>query len=148
MTQPIQRYELMELTVPAGAGTRVNFQDNPQLRTMIDQEIYVKDIELFLTNSYANSQVNPALPGLTLAEAIKAVLCLYVQGEERIHFIPLLKLNHITDAAVPFQEQANQFADLAKVDWTKSYIQFSVAPAGTPYVMPFCVNYIKIQKQV
>ncbi len=144
MCQKITRYELIELIIPAGAGNRVSFTDIPQLRTQIDQEIYVRDIELFLVTVYANSQTNNALTGLTAAEMIKAVLCLYVMGEERIHFIPLGKLNHINDLASPFQQIANSFDDLPKIDWAKSYVQFSAAPAGTPYVIPLGVTYIKL----
>lgn len=146
MEQLIQRYETVELLIPVGAGNRVAFQDVPQLRTMVDQEIYLKDVEVFLTNAYASSQINSAITGLVESEAIKAVLCLYVTGEEKIHFIPILKLNHMHDPNIPFQPYPNYFADLAKVDWTKSYVQFSSVPAGTPYVMPFCVTYLKIAK--
>lgn len=142
--QKIGRYELIELLVPVGAGNRVSFTDIPQLRTQADQEIYLRDIELFLRTVYSLSQTNNAVPGLTAAEMIKAVLCLYVMGEERIHFIPLVKLNHIDDTASPFQFGPNSFDDLAKVDWAKSYVQFSALPAGTPYVIPLGVTYIKL----
>ncbi len=143
----IARYELVELLVPVGAGNRVSFTDIPQLRTQQDQEIFVRDIELFLVTVYSASQTNPGIPGMPVAEMPKAVLCLYVMGEERIHFIPLVKLNHIQDA-VPnsFQQWPNSFDDLAKVDWAKSYVQFSAVPAGTPYVIPLGVTYLKLSQ--
>jgi hypothetical protein len=141
----IQRYELVELLIPAGAGNRVQFTDIPQLRTQNDQDIFVNQIEFFPLATYANSQTNQAIPGTPNAEIPKAVLCLYVQGEERIHYIPLAKLNTINSAA-PFNVIETEFDSLARVDWTKSYIQFNAAVAGNPYIIPLGVNYVKISK--
>lgn len=147
MSVKISRYELVELLIPAGAGGRVSFTDIPQLRTQQDQDIFVQQIEFFPIGSYAASQVNQAVPGTPNAEIPKAVLCLYVQGEERIHYIPLAKLNNINDNAggAPFNVvESNTFDDLKMIDWTKSYVQFNAAVAGNPYVIPFGVTYLKI----
>lgn len=142
--KPIQRYELIELLVPAGTGNRINFQDIPQLRTQGDQNIFITAIDFFSLAAYSDSQVNQAVPGTPNSEIAKAVLCLYIQGEERIHYIPLAKLNTINDGVVPFNVVATEFDELVRVDWTKSYIQFNSAIAGAPYVMPFGISYTKI----
>lgn len=147
MQNKIARYELVELLVPAGAGNRVSFTDIPQLRTQEDQEIFVNNIEIFLASVYANSQTNNSVAGLPATELDKAVLCLYVMGEERIHFIPLVKMNTINDGTNPFNNVAMELDSLAKIDWAKSYVQFSTVPASTPYVIPFGVTYIKVLRQ-
>jgi hypothetical protein len=140
----IARYEGIELLVSATAGQRVSFTDIPELRTDAGQQVFIKNVEVFPLSAYSASQLNPSVPGMPNAELPKAVLVLYVMGEERIHLIPLAKLIHIQDGVVPFQQQEVAFDDLNRVDWTKSYVQFSANPAGGPYVIPFGVTYVKI----
>jgi hypothetical protein len=144
-----KRFELVELTVPAnaGAGSRVAFNTIPQLRNQANQTITIKDICIYLDTAYAFSQVTNSVIGMAATEIPKCVLVLYVNGEESIKMIPLAELNHIQDAtANPFQQNWYPFADLENVDWDKSYVQFNSAGAGTQYVIPFGIRYLRMMK--
>lgn len=146
--QNTKRFELVELTVPVGiaAGNRVPFNTIPQLRNQANQTITIKDIATYLVTSYGHSQVNNTVAGMPAAELPKCVLVLYVNGEESIKMIPLAELLHVNDATNPFQENWYPFDDLTNVDWDKSYVQFNAAAAGTPYVIPFGIRYIRFMK--
>lgn len=140
----IKRYEQIELQIPVGAPTKVMFQDLPNLRNQADQSIVIRDIDLTLVT------VVPVTPNggtnAPIAEIKKAVLVLYNNGEESIYRIPLLKLNRINDFANPFQPIWESLDDLKNVDWSKSYILFSSAPANTPYTILLGVSYLKMGK--
>lgn len=147
MNQPIKRYELVELTIPAAATGRVAFNTIPQLRNQADQRITIVDVEVFPITSYGASQNTNTIPGMAATEIPKAVLVLYVNGEESIKMIPLAKLLHIQDTTpIPFQQQLQGFANLENVDWSKSYVQFNAAAAGATYVIPFGVTYLRFQR--
>lgn len=145
----IKRYEMVELTIPAGtgAGSRVPFNTIPQLRNQQNQDIFIKGIKIFLASVYAASQANNAIPGFPATELPKCVLVLYVNGEESIKQIPLAQLNNINDVANPFQFMEDTFEDLSNVDWDKSYVQFNTAAAGAPYVIPFGITYMRFLKK-
>jgi hypothetical protein len=146
----ISRYEVVELFIN-NAGTKFSFTDQPQLRTQKDQEIFIKTLEVFAIDAYAFSQTNNAVAGVPGTELVKAVLVLYIQGEERVHYIPLLKLKTLTSDPAAFIPNnvidTIEFDDLSRVDWTKSYVNFSTPPAGTPYVIPFGVTYLRVAAQ-
>ena len=139
----INRYELVELTVPASTLGKVTFNTIPQLRNQPDQIIQVNGINVFPVTSYANSQYTSALPGMPVADIPKAVLVLYVNGEESIKMIPLAQMIHVNDHANPYQEQLWNFDNLRNVDFDKSYVQFGVASDAAAYVIPFGINYIR-----
>jgi hypothetical protein len=143
-----KRYELVELTIPAGvaAGSRVAFNTIPQLRNQANQTITIQDIAVYPDTSYGHSQVTPTVVGFPVAEIPKGVLVLYVNGEESIKMIPLAELIHINDAANPFQQNWYPFNDLENVDWDKSYVQFNAAAAGNPYIIPFGIRYMRFMK--
>ena len=144
--ETVNRYELVELTVPAATLGRVTFQTIPQLRNQPDQIIQINAIHIFPITSYANSQATSVLPGMPAADIPKAVLVLYVNGEESIKMIPLAQMIHINDFASPYQEQLWLFDQLKNVDFDKSYVQFAVASDAAAYVIPFGINYIRFVK--
>jgi hypothetical protein len=145
----IKRFEMVELGgtngIANGTLGRVSFNDQPQLRDQPNQIIIILNIELFLNSTYANSQFTNTLPGIPAAELPKGVLVLYINGEESVHLIPLAKLVHINDQLSPYQWDLQGFDRLSNVDWDKSYVQFSSATAGGPYVAPFGVTYLRFQ---
>lgn len=147
-TNSIKRFELVELTIPTNRAGRFNFVTQPQLRSQPDQIIYVTGIEVYPDVVYSNSQVTAATPGVPVTELIKAVLVLYVNGEESIKMIPLPQLSHVNNTNQPsiFQQEIQTFATLENVAWEKSYVQFSVAAAGATYVIPFGITYIRQQR--
>lgn len=143
-TSKIKRYEQIEVPIVAGAPTKVMFPDLPNLRSQADQNIIIKSMEVI------TATVMPTSPnGATvspIAEMKKAVIVLYNNGEESIYRVPVLKLNRINDFTNPFQPIWEEFDDLKNVDWSKSYILFSSAPANTPYSFVFGVSYLKFSK--
>lgn len=140
----IKRYEQIELQIPVGAPTKVMFPDLPNLRNQIDQSIVIKDMEV-ITDTVMPTTPNDAT-NAPIAELKKAVVVLYNSGEESIYRIPVLKLNRINDGTNPFQQVWESFDDLRNVDWSKSYVLFSSAPANTPYSILFGVSYLKLTK--
>jgi len=144
----IKRFELIELTISQNQPGRFNFVTQPQLRNQPDQIIIINNIEVYPDIVYSNSQVTSTVVGVPVAEIIKAVLVLYVDGEESIKMIPLPQLIHTVNTAQPsvFQQEIATFAALNNVAWEKSYVQFSVAAAGTPYVIPFGITYLRMRR--
>lgn len=144
MYTKIKRFELVELTVPANSTGRVGFNTIPQLRNQSNQTIQIKSIKVYVDTVYANSQVTNSVVGMAAAELPKAVLVLYVNGEESIKMIPLAQLNNIYDLpGSPYQQNFSEFDDLTNVDFDKSYVQFNAASAGTVYVIPFGITYLR-----
>jgi len=140
----IKMFEIVELTINANQNGRFYFETQPQLRNQADQIIIIRGIQLYYVTAYANSQVTNTVPGVAATEVIKATLTLYVNGEESIKNIPLPQLNNINTN--PFQQEIQNFADLQNVDWAKSYVQFAAAAAGSPYIIPFGITYVRLKK--
>lgn len=140
----IKRTELVELSVPNATIGRATFTDQPQLRDQSNQIIIIQNVECFAVTAYANSQVNNAVAGFPSGDMPKGVLVLYVNGEESVRMIPLVKLNHIDDGGTtPFQRDLQGFDMLSNVDWDKSFVQFSSATSGATVVLPFLVTYLR-----
>lgn len=134
-------FQQIEIPVNAGAGTKVNIPDQPQLRIQKDQKIFVQGIEVF------TAVVSPTSPNgvtnATTAELAKAVLCLYVKGEEKVYRYPLLALVGINDGTNPYRFQLPEIENL-EIDWAKSYLWFSSAPVPT-YVVLMGIQYTRVQ---
>ena len=139
-SKPITLFQQVEIPVPVGAGAKVPIPDQPQLRQQADQKIYTQKVEVY------TAIVSPVSPnGVTnapTAELAKAVLVLYVLGEEKIYRIPLFALNEINDGTNPYKQQIDELDNL-QVDWAKSYLQYSSAPAATPYAVLIGVKYAR-----
>lgn len=136
---------MVELTIGQNQPGRFNFVTQPQLRNQPDQIVIITGIQVFPDIVYSNSQVTSTVVGVPITEIVKAVLVLYVDGEESIKMIPLAQLINTQNTAQPsvFQQEIQTFANLNNVAWEKSYVQFSVAAAGSPYVIPFGITYIR-----
>lgn len=124
------RYELIETQIPANStATRFNFGDQPQLRTDQTQDVIVQGLETFTITDIPLSPNGVALP--TAVELKSTYLVLYVNGEESIFRVPLVKLHTINNFADAFnngEADTPRFENLL-VDWTKSYL-FVPAPYG------------------
>ena len=145
-TNKIKMFELVELTVTGNNPGRFTFVTQPQLRNQADQIIIIRGIKVYLDTVYSNSQVDASLVGFAATELPKAVLVLYINGQENVKMIPLAELVNINDGTNPHQQEIEDFADLNNVAWEKSYVQFSVAAAGAPYVIPFGIAYLRMQR--
>lgn len=144
----IKRFEIIELLIDVANPGRFTFDPQAQLRNDPDQVIIIKGIQVYPDTIYSNSQESAAIPGVAMTELPKAVLTLYVDGEESVKGIPLVQLVNQQDNNNPslFQQEIQQFADLKNVVWEKSYVQFSVAPAGVSYIIPFGITYIRMKR--
>lgn len=125
------KYQLLELQIPiAGAGQRIYFQDQPQLRSQSGTTVFIESIETFGITALALSPFS-ANTVATLADIINGVLVLNVGGYEDIQAVPLALLNRVNDhATIPFSWDLFTLNDLYKVDWTKSYVQIQAANAA------------------
>jgi hypothetical protein len=136
------RYEMIETQIPAlASGTRFNFNDQPQLRTDQTQDVVIQGLETFTVTDVPLSPNAIALP--TKAQLIATYLVLYVNGEESIYRIPLVKLHTINNLADPFnnaESDTPRFENLL-VDWTKSYL-FTPAAYGNATTFSFLLGVV------
>lgn len=138
-------FTLIELNVTTNGRQLVQFDDQPQLTTLIDQNVKILGIEVF------SDQVLAIAPsGATvapLAELQKATLILINDDKQRVYQYPILGLNRIyADPAnfVPHQNDLQLFDNLQKIAWTKSGCQFTAVTANAPYSILFGIHYEKL----
>jgi hypothetical protein len=144
--RPQKRIETIELVIPAGStATKFNFGDIPQLRSDVTKDIIVRSIESYdVVSMPIDFNGNPVI---TEANLLNCFLTLYVEGEESIFRVPLVKLFNIfsNTATAQFTEEQNQFENL-QVDWTKSYISLAVPFAALPqFAIILSVSYQRLK---
>jgi hypothetical protein len=126
----LKRYELVELVIPAGStGTRFPYPDIPQLRDDPTQDIIVCSLETFAADSMPLSPAGNAV--VTQAQLLNTFLTLYIEGEESVRQLPMVRLNVIFQALATGNLQSVfelTRLEYLKIDWNKSYYQ-----AATPY---------------
>lgn len=150
-TEPRGPSQLIEVQVPVGAGGRVNFPDIQQLRSQQGQDIIIKAMRLITAEILTNGVIS-GLTTAPLAELQKIALVLYCEGWEKAQYIPILTLHDVGamgSTTFPQAPQQSRFANWRNVDWSKSYLQYAntTAAAGTPYVVMFDVEYVKLDAQ-
>lgn len=128
----IKRWEMVELVVPAGTtGSKINYPDIPQLRDDTTQDIIVKGLESFSIESMPLSPMGNVVA--TTAQLQNAFLVLYIEDEESVLYLPLIKLNAMF-ASLGTGTMQQQFEptelENVKIDWNKTYIQFATPPAN------------------
>lgn len=127
-----KRHELVELIIPAGStGTRFPYPDIPQLRDDTTQDIIICGIETVSAEVMPLSANGNAVA--SFAQLQNSFLTLYIESEESMRQIPLVRLDPFFQAlstgptfAVPDPLKT----EYLKVDWNKSYIQ-AATPFGT-----------------
>lgn len=145
----IQRYELVEVAVPANAPVGqinlppsiANLQNNPT------RSVYIKDIEIFPDYAQAFSIRNGATPGLPVADVPKISLSVYYDDKLNIRYIPISKLIYTqppTGVACPFQQERVAFDMLYPVMIDQCFLQFNSTGGGTAYVVPIGFTYIAV----
>jgi hypothetical protein len=127
-----KRYELVELVIPANStGTRFPFPDIPQLRDDTTQDIVIMGFETFAVDTLPlSANGNPVI---SMADLRNSFLTLYIEGEESVRQVPLVRLQPIWQSLNTGLLQGIQ-TELAvenlRVDWNKSYIQAAEAYDG------------------
>jgi hypothetical protein len=124
--RPQKRIETIELIIPAGStATKFNFGDIPQLRSDVTKDIIIRSIETYdVVAMPTDFNGNPVIAE---ADLLNCFLTLYIEGEESIFRLPLIKLFNIfsNSGTAQWTEELNQFENL-QIDWTKSYISLAV----------------------
>lgn len=145
----ISRYELVEVSVPAGTAVgQVNFPSSiSNLQNDPTRSIYIKDIEFFPDYAQGFSVRNQATPGTPVAEIPKISVSIYYDGKVNIRYMPIAKLNYTQPPAninAPFQHERVAFDLLYPVMIDQCFLQFNAAPAGLPYIVPLGFTYIAV----
>jgi hypothetical protein len=130
--QALKRYELVELVIPAAStGTRFPYPDIPQLRDDTTQDIIICGLEAF------SVEAMPLAPSgntvLSFAQMQNSFITLYIEGEESVRQVPLIRFNPMRQTAAAgatFNVVERVPVEYLKVDWNKTYIQ-AAAPYGT-----------------
>ncbi len=142
--------QLIEVPVITNGQQRVNFPDIQQLRSMANQTIIIKGIDLIIAQVLSNGPIT-GLVTAPLAELAKMSLVIYCEGWEKAQFFPVLALNSmaVPTAAIPFGQSRVKFSNWFNVDWSKTYIQYSntTVSAGAPYCLLLNVQYEKLNAE-
>lgn len=143
-----KRFQLIELIVPAtvtAANSNVMFGNQPQLQSILGDNVYVKAIEVFSDRALAASPLSTGTTVANSAAIRNATLTLLIKGEESMQKIPLTMLSRIfTDTGgtfVPNVYQLFLLKNIFEVDWTKSYLTLVAAPAAPPLSYLFGIHY-------
>jgi hypothetical protein len=141
------RYELLEIQIPANVTqTKFLIPDQPQLRSDQDADIIIQGLEVFDIDAIPLSPAN--VPLVTAANLKNTYLTLYVEGEESLYRIPLVRLNIVFNAAANSPAVYSLFSVRNKqVDWTKSYFSTPIAygaGAGATFSFLIGVHYVKL----
>lgn len=139
-----KQWQLVELQVNnnLGAGQRLYFQDQAQLRSQQGQNVFIAAMCVFVSSAVPNSFLS-SLAVSNIAETQNAALVLNVSGREREQLIPLVELVHLEAPGTfePFNRNLFLFDDIYNVDWTKSYVQVAAATTTAPFSFLFGVWY-------
>lgn len=126
----LKRFEMVELVIPAAStGTRFPYPDIPQLRDDTTQDIIICALETYPFEALpltVNGNANA-----TFAQLQNTFLTLYIDAEESVRQVPLIRLNPFRQAAAAgttFNVIDKLATEYLKVDWNKTYLQ-----AATPY---------------
>lgn len=143
--RPIKRFEQVELVIPAGnTALRIPFPDIPQLRSDVTQDVIIRQLETYSAESMPNDYNNNPL--VTFAQLQKCFITFYIQQEESIFRMPMIKLLNVFNSAATYfyTEELNQFENLM-VDWTKTYITLASSLAnGAIVVINLGVGYQRL----
>lgn len=142
--------QLIEVPVLDNGLQRVNFPDVQQLRSMANQVIIVKGIDLITPTTLSNGPIT-GLACAPLTELVKISLVIYCEGWEKAQFLPILTLNSmaVPTVAQPYAQNKTKFANWRNVDWSKTYLQYSngTVSAGTDYAVLLNVQYEKLNAE-
>jgi hypothetical protein len=134
----LKRYELIELQVANPNGpSQFPFLDIPDLRDDTTQDIIVTGLEAFSIENMPLSPEGNLTP--TTAQLLNSFLVLYIDGEESVYRVPVVRLmpvfaNGVATVRANFAE--TELENL-RIVWNKSYIQL-----GTPFIGAAAFSYI------
>jgi len=132
MASKIIKYEFIECVIAASStATRFYFNDQPQLRFVSLQQLEVYNINTVTASILSNNG------NITNTVMATGFLVLYYDDRESVNRIPLNLLNPVSSNVSPTTLTAASAPSVfgvktfngQQVQWSKSYIQFTSAPA-------------------
>ena len=146
-----ERFEMLEIEIPAGqTAVRFKIPDQPQLRTDQDADIIIQAIEAYDSAGLPLSPANVAV--VDPVNFAKTYLVLYIDGEESMFQIPLIRLKVFANevdgggANLPYVWNLFKTRNL-EIDWTKSYFLTPTAYDGgenTQFSFLLGIHYMKL----
>ncbi len=128
--QKIIRHELVEILIPAGSTlTRFQFPDIPNLRNS-----HIWGLQVYTRDEVTNSIISGALvctPTTVLHQSF--ITLVNYGGKEFMKQIPAIDFNTLSfdlNTSTNVFETNQKLMVGQKVNYPKSYVEFSVAPAG------------------
>jgi hypothetical protein len=143
-----KRFELIELIIPVGTtGTTFAIDDIQQLRDDITQDIIIVGLETYAAPTTPLSPAGNAVA--TIAELGNMFLTLYIEQEESIFRLPMLRLQPIWESNTAGTLQGGQQTlsiECLRVTWNKSYLTFGegIAAESLPISVLLGVWYKKL----
>ena len=125
-----KRHELVELPITT-TSTSIDFPDIPNLRDDTTQDIIIVGIDAYAQTSMP-VMVGSQNPVVSVADMLKCFLTFYVNEEESIRRVPLVRAQPIWQILATGDLQGGLHTlslECLKVVWNKSYIEFSEALA-------------------
>ena len=128
----ITKYEFIECVIAANStATRFYFNDQPQLRFVSLNQLEVYNINTVTASILSNNG------NITNTVMATGFLVLYYDDRESVNRIPLNLLNPVSSNVSPTTLTAASAPSVfgvktfngQQVQWSKSYIQFTAAPA-------------------
>jgi hypothetical protein len=143
----IGQYEVVETVVTAGQQVgQLNLPPNiSNLQNNPERKVYIKDVEVFADYAQTNSTRTTGTIVMPVAEFPKISLTIYYDGQTKIRYMPLAKINYTqppTGIAAPFQQERVPFDMLYPVAIDQCFFTFNVAPATLPYVIVLGFTYV------
>jgi hypothetical protein len=143
-----ERYDVVEVQVPASSKSIIPITDQPQLRSDQTQDIIIQAIETFCVFDMPVTPTNNPL--CTDVQMINAFLTLYVNGEESLYRIGLQQLHRIanavnaTPANIPYNWDLFKL-DNVQIDWQKCHVDYPAGfGANTAFSFLFGIHYKKL----
>jgi hypothetical protein len=146
----IKRYELVELQIGAGStGSKFEYPDIPDLRDDTEQDIIICGLETWSIDAMPLSP--SGIPVATMDQLQNSFLTLYVDQEQSINEVPLVRLlstqQSLTSGPMQWVGYPFELANL-KVNWNKSFIQaaesYSTGGANAEFSIMLGVWYKKL----
>jgi len=143
MASKIIKYEFIECVIAASStATRFYFNDQPQLRFVSLQQLEVYNINTVTSSILSN---NGNISNTVMATGF---LVLYYDDRESVNRIPLNLLNPVASNVAPTTLNTNSAPSVfgvktfngQQVQWSKSYVQFTAAPAVAGSNTSVCVG--------
>lgn len=153
--EPLSCFETIETPIlVADAGKfRIPMQDSQQLRSDTTTTIIIKAIRITVPGKLTFGPIT-GLAIAPVAELQKLTMTIYAEGWEKGHNMPVLNFNDVIvpGGTEPYRNHTSKLMDWTKVDWPKSFYQFSngsggAVPGAAGYCIMMEVEYVRMDSR-